>query len=319
MRRVLWIPLLVIALLAVGLGVALAWPKGAALAQSPDQPKGKAYLGVQVATVGEGVAQRLGLPAGNVVVVQVVPGSPAEQAGLQRGDILTQATLGTSTVSLERPADLKDLLRNAQAGDTVSLTVKRGEETLSISVTLAEWPQLPPRRPGFHPPRSGPRHPPLPPALPGALNRVVRGEVVLQEGTTTVTYAFFGGTVTATSTNAIVVTPLDGSAPVTINLTNEVRVVGCAYRNGSDISVGARVVVVSRDGAVRWIIVLGPCRPLPRPSPTPGAVKPMGPIHILPVPPEKPDKEKPIQILPIPQEQKPQPTQKGAPAQGVGV
>ncbi|MFN3975419.1 MAG: PDZ domain-containing protein [Dehalococcoidia bacterium] len=319
MRKVLWILPLVIALLAIGTGIALAWPKGAALAQSPDQPRGKAFLGVQVATVGEGLAQRLGLPVGNVVVVQVVPGSPAEQAGLQRGDILTQATLGASTVTLERPADLKSLLKNAQAGDTVSLTLKRGEQNLSISVILAEWPQLPPRRPGFHPPWGSPRHPVLPPALPGALNRVVRGEVVLREGTTTVTYAFFGGTVTATSTNAITVTPLDGSAPVTINLTNEVRVVGCAYRNGSDIGVGASVVVASRDGTVQWVIVTGPCRPLPRPRPMPGALKPQGPIHILPVLPGKPDKEGPIRILPIPQEQKPKPPEKGSSVQGTDV
>lgn len=311
MRKVLWIPLLVIAVLAVGAGIAFAWPKGAAQAHSPDQPEGKALLGVQVATISEALSQRWGLPVGAVVVVRVLPGSPAEKAGLQRGDVLTQATLGTTTIALARPADLTNLLRNAQPGDQVTLTFQRGQQTSAVTVTLGEWPQPAPRQPHLRPPWGHRPRPVLPPVLPGgALNRVVRGEIVLQEGTTTVTYAFFGGTVTATSTNAIVVTPLDGSPPVTVNLTDAVRVLGCARGNGADIAVGARVVVVSRDGTVRWVIVLGPCPPLPRPHPTPGTEKPNkeGPIHILPVSPEKPDKEGPIRILPVPQEQKPQPT-----------
>ncbi|MCS7207841.1 MAG: PDZ domain-containing protein [Dehalococcoidia bacterium] len=255
MRKALWIPLVLAAFVVVGVGTVFAWPRGTARAQSSDASprQAKAYLGVQVATITEALSQRLGLPIGGVVVVRVLPGSPAEAAGLQRGDVLTQATLGTTTVALQRPADLTTLLRNAQPGQQVTLTLQRGGQSRTVTISLGQWPQPPIDR-GHDLGKPG-----LPFPKRGRMDSVLRGQVTLQQGTTTVTYAFFGGTVSATSTNAIVVTPLDGSAPVTVNVTDQVRVVGCPRGEGANLAVGSRVVVVSQDGVVRWVKVLGPC------------------------------------------------------------
>ncbi|GBD11117.1 Putative serine protease HtrA [bacterium HR23] len=311
MRKALWITLSVISLLALGVGIAFAWPRGSAQAQSPDQPRGKAFLGVQVATIDEGLSQRLNLPAGDVVVVRVVPNSPAQQAGLQRGDILTQAQIGTTSVALQRPSDLSNLLRNAQPGQLLTLTLQRNGQTQTITVTLGEWPQ-----PAFHP-FKGRGKPFFHPFWPGGWDRLVQGQVVLQNGTGTVTYAFFAGTVTSTSTNAIVVTPRDGGAPVTVNLTDEVRVVGCPRRTGADIPTGAQVVVVSQDGTVRWVMVLGPCRRYATSAAEAPKAEQAHPIRILPVVPGSPNKGGPIRIQPVPQEPKPSP--KGSGLAGTGV
>jgi serine protease Do len=81
------------------------------------------------------------LPSGitnGVVVTQVVDGSPAAQAGLQHGDVIT-AVDGTT---IDQNNNLADLIGQHKPGDTVKLSVTRSgtSEALEISVTLAENP-----------------------------------------------------------------------------------------------------------------------------------------------------------------------------------
>ncbi len=59
--------------------------------------------------------------------------SPAQVAGIQEKDIL----IGANGRPIERQAQLKHILGEAYAGDTIAFRVKRGEEELDISVTLA--------------------------------------------------------------------------------------------------------------------------------------------------------------------------------------
>jgi 2-alkenal reductase len=71
--------------------------------------------------------------------VAVIPGTPAAEAGLQAGDIITE--LGGRPVVEGR--DIVVLLLPFRPGDTVSLTVLRGGEELEIEVTLGELPDNP--------------------------------------------------------------------------------------------------------------------------------------------------------------------------------
>ncbi len=96
-----------------------------------------AYLGVQPATLDRQTARAYGLPVEEgSVVLEVVPGSPADRAGMQPGDIV----VAIDDEPITSAEDLLAVLRGRDPGDEIELTVVRddGEETLSA--TLADLP-----------------------------------------------------------------------------------------------------------------------------------------------------------------------------------
>ena len=70
---------------------------------------------------------------GEYTVSEVYKNSPAEQAGLEKGDIITEVD-GTDTADFETVQDLSDQVKGLKGTDVV-LTVLRGEEELEISIT----------------------------------------------------------------------------------------------------------------------------------------------------------------------------------------
>jgi S1-C subfamily serine protease len=81
------------------------------------------FLGVTLAETENGV-----------VVSQVVPESPAEEAGLQRDDIIT----ALNGESVESAQQLAEQIANLEVGDEIMLSVQRGEETLDLTAVLSE-------------------------------------------------------------------------------------------------------------------------------------------------------------------------------------
>jgi aminopeptidase N len=67
-----------------------------------------------------------------VRISDVVPGSPAEAAGLQAGDILV-ALAGQEVSGLQA---YTDLLKTLEPGQTVTLKLRRGEQELERQATL---------------------------------------------------------------------------------------------------------------------------------------------------------------------------------------
>lgn len=92
----------------------------------------KPYMGISVATVSEEV-KGYGLPAG-ASVQAVEPDSPAEKAGLQRNDIITEANGETITTSSE----LVDMVGSCSPGDVMTLTVFRNGAYVTVEVTIGE-------------------------------------------------------------------------------------------------------------------------------------------------------------------------------------
>ena len=91
-------------------------------------------LGVQTQDITPNIAKLLGLKDNNgAVVTRVMPGSPADRAGLQTGDVLTSIN-GT-------PLQSADQLNNAEgllpANSTVSLGVLRNGSTRQVTAQLA--------------------------------------------------------------------------------------------------------------------------------------------------------------------------------------
>ena len=113
------------------------------------------YLGISGATITPELARAFNLPVEEgVLVQQVEEGGPAAAAGIQGattaasvsgqefglgGDIIT-AVDGEAIAGTEA---LVERIENAHAGETVELTVIRGEKTATVSVKLAERPATP--------------------------------------------------------------------------------------------------------------------------------------------------------------------------------
>ncbi len=92
-------------------------------------------IGVQIGEVTKEVAESLGLPrAQGALVARVEPGSPAEKAGVEAGDIITHFN-GTT---IEKSGDLPRLVGNTKPGSKSTLTVLRKGAKRDMQVTVAE-------------------------------------------------------------------------------------------------------------------------------------------------------------------------------------
>ena len=97
----------------------------------------RGYMGAQVQQVTPDLAKAFKLPdLSGAVLTSIEPGTPAERAGLQAGDVVTH-------VNGEKVADnhaLRLRLSRTAPGTTVKLTVHRPEGAKEVSVTLAQLP-----------------------------------------------------------------------------------------------------------------------------------------------------------------------------------
>ena len=75
------------------------------------------------------------------LIQKVVQDSPADQAGLRRGDVIL--AVNDEQVTAER--SLPDIIGNYRPGDSVRLTVQRGLREMQIEVRLGENPDHPDR------------------------------------------------------------------------------------------------------------------------------------------------------------------------------
>ena len=97
----------------------------------------RAYLGATIGTLNASMAQqyRYDITEG-AFVYSVEEGGPAEQAGLQLGDVIT-AIDDTEITSLD---DLTAARKSYTAGDTSTLTVYRQGETITLQLTWGTMP-----------------------------------------------------------------------------------------------------------------------------------------------------------------------------------
>jgi S1-C subfamily serine protease len=106
------------------------------------------YIGVRYEPVDRRVQERENLsvdhgayvsksqaPNGDTLAA-VIAGSPAETAGVKEGDVITK--IGDQVVDTEHPLDLA--LASYAPGQTIDLEIVRGDETLTLSVTLGTRP-----------------------------------------------------------------------------------------------------------------------------------------------------------------------------------
>jgi S1-C subfamily serine protease len=107
-------------------------------------------LGVRTIPISAELADEMGLPVDyGLLIVQVIPGGSADQAGLHGGT--ERAYLGNIPIMLggdlivaidgERVEDedtLAQMMNNHRAGDTVKVTIYRNKKKLDVNVALGE-------------------------------------------------------------------------------------------------------------------------------------------------------------------------------------
>jgi S1-C subfamily serine protease len=96
------------------------------------------YMGISWGLVTPDIAQNNGLPVQwGIYVKSVGPGSPADQAGIQSQDILTQ--IGDIPLNGDHP--FVNTLLKFSVGQDVPVTLVRGTDTLMVTVKLGERPR----------------------------------------------------------------------------------------------------------------------------------------------------------------------------------
>ncbi|MDJ0732706.1 MAG: HhoA/HhoB/HtrA family serine endopeptidase [Nostocaceae cyanobacterium] len=101
------------------------------------------YMGISMATLTPQLAKGINtIPYKNftvpevqgVVIIQVLPNTPAESAGLERGDVIVQVN-GQAVTSAEQ---LQDIVAKSSVGQSLQLKVRRGKQVQQLSVALAD-------------------------------------------------------------------------------------------------------------------------------------------------------------------------------------
>ncbi len=101
------------------------------------------YIGVRYQVVTRAIADARGLASAEGIILSsgtnqpaVLPGTPAEAAGLREGDVITQV----NGEQVGERASLARRLSRYRPGQQVTVTVIRGSETLQLSITLGTAP-----------------------------------------------------------------------------------------------------------------------------------------------------------------------------------
>ena len=95
------------------------------------------YFGVSYTIISKEIATLRDFPEG-AYVSRVFDGTPAEKAGIQRGDIITKF----AGVSVNSDTSLSALIRQKKVGESVSIEVNRNGRVFNVSAILEEAPEV---------------------------------------------------------------------------------------------------------------------------------------------------------------------------------
>ena len=97
----------------------------------------KAYIGVVVEDESSQTQQAFGfVPSSGAVVVSVESGSPADSAGIQEGDVI----VSYNGKAVKTAQNLTTDVQASSVGDTVTIVLWRGQNKMTVSVTLGQAP-----------------------------------------------------------------------------------------------------------------------------------------------------------------------------------
>lgn len=135
------------AIRADAMGIGFAIPIDKAKAIKDQLAKGEKvvhpYLGVQMTLLTPEIAKQnnedpnspfLVPEISGVIVVRVLPNTPAAKAGIRRGDVITQVDGKTITTAEQ----LQNIVENSRLGQPLKVQIQRGDQTQQLAVKTAE-------------------------------------------------------------------------------------------------------------------------------------------------------------------------------------
>ena len=102
-------------------------------ATKSDAGSQRAWLGVYSQELTEELRDGIDYSGRGVLINRVITGSPADRAGLRKGDVITSI----NSRNVESPSELASVVRDLGVGRTVSVGIMRDGARRSLSVTLA--------------------------------------------------------------------------------------------------------------------------------------------------------------------------------------
>jgi len=100
----------------------------------------RSWLGVYIQEVTPEIAEQFGLPedAKGVLVGDVIKDSPAEEAGIKRGDIITKV----NDEEVNSPGELQDKIRDIDISDKANIEIMRDGKATRFIVKIGEMPTV---------------------------------------------------------------------------------------------------------------------------------------------------------------------------------
>ena len=93
-------------------------------------------LGVTMEQPGKAVVKHMGVnPARTTLLVDVIPGLPAAKAGIEDHDLVV-AVDGSADAG---PHDIRRRMKGMKPGDSITFTIRRGSESKTVTLQVAEW------------------------------------------------------------------------------------------------------------------------------------------------------------------------------------
>ncbi len=225
-------------------------------ATDDEDAKTEPYIGVAITTVTAAEAEELGIDGG-ARVIDVQEDGPASGV-LEDGDIIT-AIGGQAAASA---GDVVEIVRAADMGDVLALTVRRGGSTLDLALLVGErevktrtftrqFSRAMPAKPG----KQDLSHMLMGQAMQ-LVDRLARGEmVVANEDGVYQTYRVAIGTVVTSDSAAGTLTlqPKDGTDPIKYDVTDETQVNMNRTGDIGALNTEDTTLVVDVDGVAKII------------------------------------------------------------------
>ena len=132
MRKVAWRRWAAVSGAALALAALAAAPGLGADGMSPSSATGRAWLGIYTQALSPELLEGMSYKGKGVLVNRVVQDSPADRAGVRKGDVITSF----NSRAVDSPEALSDLVGQSRSGQSASLRIVRDGRTQNLTAKL---------------------------------------------------------------------------------------------------------------------------------------------------------------------------------------